>query len=170
MAETDMKPISDLDAYINKFDSNSLLPVVVRPDNSNVARKVYFDGFKIHIVGYELVGTLTAGSTSITLPATAPTAYNSQNTYAVGDRVVHETKNYMCIRAITGSTDRNWENDSSSFVEYDIITGNSTISVYVKEGSGPYIQTIVPVSYADNAVTLTFESQISDISVKVRVS
>lgn len=169
MAETDMKPLSELDVYFNKFDSNSLLAVTVRPDNSNITRKVYFDAFKTQVVGYELVGTLTAGSTSITLSSIG-SAYNSQNTYAVGDKVTHESKNYLCIRAITGSTDRNWENDSSSFIEYDPITGDSTISIYVKDGSNPYVPVIVPVSYADNSVTLTFEEQASDISVKVRVS
>ena len=164
MAETDMKPISDLDVYYNKFDSNSLLPVTVRPDNSNITRKIYFNAFKTQIVGYELIGTLTAGSTSITLSSVG-NAYSSQNTYAVGDKVIYETKNYMCIKAITGSTDRNWENDSSSFVEYDPIDSNSTIRYYTSVfGVNP-----TDVSVANNAVTLTFPAQIADIGVKVRI-
>lgn len=164
MAETDMKPLSELDVYFNKFDSNSLLAVTVRPDNSNITRKVYFDAFKTQIVGYDLVGTLTAGSTSITLSSVG-SAYNSQNTYAVGDKVVYDSKNYLCIRAITGSTDRNWENDSASFIEYTALNADSTVEYYTTVfGVNP-----TDVSVSSNAITLTFPSQSSDIGVKVRV-
>ena len=164
MAETDMKPISDLDVYYNKFDSNSLLPVMVRPNNSNITRKVYFNAFKTQVVGYEIVGTLTAGSTSITLSSVG-NAYSSQNTYAVGDKVIYETKNYLCIKAITGSTDRNWANDSANFIEYTPLDADSTVEIYTTVfGVNP-----TDASVSSNAITLTFPSQSSNIGVKVRV-
>ena len=168
MAETDMKPLSELDLYNNKLDSKSLLPMTVNLSGSNVTRKVYFNNLKVDIVGYELVGTLTAGSTSITLSSTG-TEYNQQTTYAIGDRVIYEAKNYICVEVPTGEN-RTWDTDAHCFVEYDLLDSNSTIAVFTKAGDSPYILVgNVPATVAKNAVTLTFEEQSTDILVKVKV-
>ena len=92
-------------------------------------------------------------------------AYSSQDTYDVGDKVTHESKNYLCIRAITGSTDRNWANDSANFIEYTPLDADSTVEIYTTVfGVNP-----TDASVSSNAITLTFPSQSSNIGVKVRV-
>ena len=171
MAESDMKPLSELDLYNNLLDENSLLPMTVRPDSSNITRKVYFNALKTQIAGYDLIGTLTAGSTSITIPSGTVPAYNQNNNYNVGDRVTYTdtdevTRNYICIEAVSGSTDRGWANDAKHFVQYDPTIGaNTNIRIFTSIfGVNP-----TDVSIADNAITLTFPAQSSDIGVKVRV-
>jgi len=176
MAESDMKPLSELDLYNNLLDENSLLPMTVRPSGSNITRKVYFNALKTQIAGYDLVGTLTAGSTSITLPSGTVPAYNQNNSYNVGDRVTYTdtdevTRYYICVEAISGSTDRGWANDAKHFVQYDqTIDANSMLIIFTKAGDAPYtLASNIPASVSNNAVTLTFTEQLTDISVKVRV-
>lgn len=170
MAETDMKPLSELSLYNQTLDANSLLPMTVNISNSNVTRKVYYPGLKIQIAGYDLVGTLTAGSTSITLSSVG-TTYNQQTPYNVGDKITYTdsdevTRNYICIKAITGTTDRNWNTDASSFVEYTPLGSDSNVDIFTSVfGVNP-----TAVSVSNNAITLTFPAQSSDIGVKVRVT
>lgn len=172
MAETDMKALSELDLYNNLLDYNSLLPMTVNPNGSNITRKVYYPSIATQIGGYDILGTLTAGSTSITLSSTG-TTYNEQNDYNVGDRVTFTgddevVRNYICIKNCTKA---NWQTNGRYFVEYSPITSNSNISIYVKRANGPYVLTTnVQVSLSNNNITLTFEEQIEDISVKVRVN
>ena len=174
MAETDMKPLSELDLYNNLMDENSLLPMTVKPDGSNITRRVYFNALKTLIAGYDLVGTLTAGSTSITLSSTG-TTYNEQTAYAVGARVTYtdpnvqgaEAKNYICTHACTAGE---WGTNAPNFVEYPLLDSNSTIMIFTKAGDAPYtLAANIPASVSNNAVTLTFTEQLTDISVKVRV-
>jgi hypothetical protein len=169
MAESDMKPLSELDLYNNLMDENSLLPMTVRPSGSNITRKVYFNALKIQIAGYDLVGTLTAGSTSITLSSTG-TTYNEQTAYAVGARVIYTdpndqeavAKNYICTHACSAG---NWNTNGYCFVEYPLLDSNSNIRIFTSVfGVNP-----TAASIADNAITLTFPAQSSDIGVKVRV-
>lgn len=166
MAETDVRSLSQLPLYNQKLDEKSLLPMTVNPSGSNVTRKVYFPALKVLIDGYDLVGTLTAGSTSITLSSTG-TTYNEQTAYAVGARVTYTdsdevTRNYICIKACSAG---NWETNGQYFVEYLLLDSNSTVRIYTS------VLGVVPTasSISSNAITLTFPSQSSDISVKVRV-
>jgi hypothetical protein len=169
MAESDMKPLSELDLYNDLMDENSLLPMTVRPSGSNITRKVYFNALKTQIAGYDLVGTLTAGSTSITLSSTG-TTYNEQTAYAVGARVTYtdpnvqgaEAKNYICTHACSAGQ---WGTNAPNFVEYPLLDSNSNIRIFTTVfGVNPTAATI-----ENNAITLTFPAQSSDISVKVRV-
>ena len=170
MAETDMKPLSELDLYNQALDANSLLPMTVNISNSNVTRKVYFPAIKIQIAGYELVGTLTAGSTSITL-SSAGTTYNQQTPYAVGDKITYTgddeiTRNYICVKAISATTGRNWNTDAPNFAEYTPLGSDSTVDIFTSVfGVNP-----TEVSVSNSAITLTFPSQSSDSSVQVRVT
>lgn len=168
MAESDMKPLSELDLYNNLLDENSLLPMTVRPSGSNITRKVYFNALKTQIAGYDLVGTLTAGSTSITLPSGSVQAYDDNaNTHSVGERVTvtenEVTKYYICFSACSKA---NWATNGRYYVQYDpTIDSNSNIRIFTSVfGVNPTAATI-----SDNAITLTFPAQSSDISVKVRV-
>ncbi len=167
MADTDVRSLAQLTLYNQKLDEKSLIPMTVNPSGSNVTRKVYFPALKVLIDGYDLVGTLTAGSTSITLTSTG-TTYNEQNAYSVGDRVTHTdndevTRNYICFKACTAG---NWETNGLYFVEYPLLTNDSNIRVLTdKFGVNPISQP----SISSNAITLTFDSQSSDIGVKVRV-
>lgn len=166
MAETDMKPLSELDLYNNLLDSNSLLPMTVKPSGSSVTRKVYFDALKTQITGYDLVGTLTAGSTSITLPATTPATYDDQTAYQVGTLVTvtenDVTKNYICVTACSAA---NWATNGRYFVEYTPLSSNSTFRFFTTVlGVNPTAQSI-----SNNTITLTFEAQSVDVGVKVRV-
>ena len=166
MAETDMKALSELTMYNNLLDQNSLLALTVNPSGSNVTRKVYFSALKTQIEGYEIIGTLTAGSTSITLSSVGST-YDDQTAYSIGDKVTYTgsdevTRNYICIHACTAA---NWETNGRYFVEYSPINSNSDIKVSTtKLGVNPTDATI-----ANNAITLTFPEQNADIGVKVRV-
>ena len=167
MAETDPKSLNQLTLYNDSLDSNSLLPITVNLSGSNVTRKVYYNALKTQIAGYDLIGTLTAGSTSITLSSVG-TTYNEQNNYALGDRVTYTgadevTRNYICIKACTAA---NWETNGKCFVEYPLLDSNSTIdNIYTSVfGVSP-----TSVSISSNAITLTFPEQSADIGVKVRV-
>lgn len=166
MAQTDMKPLSELPLYNQSLNSDSLLPMTVRPSGSNVTRKVYFPALKTLIDGYDLIGTLTAGSTSITLSSTGST-YNDQNAYTLNARVTHTdsdevTRNYICIKACTAA---NWETNGRYFVEYPLLGSDSNVRIFTSVyGVNPTAATI-----SSNAITLTFEAQSSDIGVKVRV-
>lgn len=161
MAETDMKPLSELDLYNELMDSNSLLPMTVRPSGSNITRKVYFNALKVQIAGYELIGTLTAGSTSITLSSVG-SSYNEQTAYSVGAKVIYSEKNYICVSACSAG---NWDTNGYCFVEYPLLDSNSNIRVSTSvSGVNPTAATI-----ENNAITLTFTAQSSDIGVKVRV-
>lgn len=162
MAETDMKPLSELDLYNENFDENSLLPMTVRPSGSNITRKVYFGALKIQIDGYDIVGTLTAGSTSITLSSVGSAYDDNANSHAVGELVTVSSKNYICFAACSKA---NWATNSRYYVEYNLIDSNSTIKVF----TNPALN-YESISVASNAVTLTFEEQSSDVAVKVRVS
>lgn len=162
MAETDMKPLSELDLYNENFDENSLLPMTVRPSGSNITRKVYFGALKIQIDGYDIVGTLTAGSTSITLSSFGSAYDDNANSHAVGELVTVSSKNYICFAACSKA---NWATNSRYYVEYNLIDSNSTIKVF----TNPALN-YESISVASNAVTLTFEEQSSDVAVKVRVS
>lgn len=169
MAETDMKPLSELNLYNKLMDENSLLPMTVRPSGSDITRKVYFNALKTQIAGYELVDTLTAGSTSITL-SSAGTTYNEQTPYDVGARVTYtdpnvqgaEAKNYICTHACSAGQ---WGTNAPYFVEYPLLNSNSNIRISTSVfGVNPTAATI-----ENNAITLTFPAQSSDIGVKVRV-
>lgn len=166
MADTDVRSLSQLPLYNNKLDEKSLIPMTVNPSGSNVTRKVYFPALKILIDGYDLVGTLTAGSTSVTLSSTG-TTYNEQNAYSVGDRVTHTdndevTRNYICFKACTAA---NWETNGLYFVEYPLLTNDSNVRIFTDTfGVNP-----TDASISSNAITLTFDSQSSNIGVKVRV-
>lgn len=161
MAETDMKPLSELDLYNDLMDKNSLLPMTVRPSESNVTRKVYFNALKTQIAGYDIVGTLTAGSTSITLSSVG-SSYDEQSAYTVGARVIYSEKNYICVSACSAG---NWNANGYCFVEYPLLDSNSNIRIFTSVfGVNPSAASI-----ANNAITLTFPAQSSDISVKVRV-
>lgn len=161
MAETDMKPLSELDLYNDLMDKNSLLPMTVRPSESNVTRKVYFNALKTQIAGYDIVGTLTAGSTSITLSSVG-SSYDEQSAYTVGARVIYSEKNYICVSACSAGT---WNANGYCFVEYPLLDSNSNIRIFTSVfGVNPSAASI-----ANNAITLTFPAQSSDISVKVRV-
>lgn len=162
MAETDMKPLSELDLYNENLDENSLLPMTVRPSGSNITRKVYFGALKIQIDGYDIVGTLTAGSTSITLSSVGSAYDDNANSHAVGELVTVSSKNYVCFAACSKA---NWATNSRYYVEYNLIDSNSTIKVF----TNPALN-YESISVASNAVTLTFEEQSSDVAVKVRVS
>ena len=163
MAETDQKTISELDYYGDIFNEYTIIPFVVNYDSHNRTRKVYFDAMKTQIVGYELVGTLNAGDETIALSSTG-TTYASNTNYAVGSRVTNNSKNYICIKEVTTSS--NWETDGSSFVEYPLLTTDSTVDIYTDTfGVNP-----TSVSIADNAITLTFSAQSANVGVKVRVS
>ena len=167
MAETDMKPLSELDLYNNLLDANSLLPMTVNPSGSNITRKVYYPTLKTQIAGYELVGTLTAGSTSITLSSTG-SVYDAQTNYSLGDRVTVDSNSYICIAACNAA---NWETNGRYFAQYTPISADSTIDVYTKVSGNPWVATpVVAATVADSVVTLTFTAQLSDVSVKVRVS
>jgi len=162
MAETDMKPLSELDLYNENLDENSLLPMTVRPSGSNITRKVYFNALKEQIIGYEIVGTLTAGSTSITLSSTSTAYDDNANSHPVGERVSVSSKNYICIAACSKA---NWDTNQVYYVEYNLLDSNSTVEIYTTVyGVNPS-----DVTVADNAITLTFPAQSSDIGVKVRV-
>lgn len=166
MADTDVRSLSQLPLYNNKLDEKSLIPMTVNPSGSNVTRKVYFPALKVLIDGYDLVGTLTAGSTTLTLSSTG-TTYNDQTAYAVGARVTHTdsdevTRNYICYKACTAG---NWETNGINFVEYPLLDSNSNVRVFTSVfGVNP-----TAASISSNAITLTFDSQSSDIGVKVRV-
>ena len=171
MAETDMKALSELDLYNELLDANSLLPMTVRPSGSNITRKVYYPALKTQIAGYYIVGTLTAGNTSITLSSVGFT-YDPQTAYTAGDRVTNtigETvKNFICIESCAKGT---WETNSQYFVEYTPISAASNIDVYTKVGDNPYVATpVVACTLAQNSVALTFTAQSSDILVKIRVT
>ena len=166
MAETDVRSLSQLPLYNNKLDEKSLLPMTVNPSGSNVTRKVYFPALKTLIDGYDLIGTLTAGSTTITLSSTG-TTYNDQTAYALNARVTHTdsdevVRNYICIKACSAG---NWETNGINFVEYPLLDSNSNVRIFTSVyGVNPTDATI-----SSNAITLTFDSQSSDIGVKVRV-
>lgn len=166
MAETDMKALSELDLYNNLLDYNSLLPMTVNPNGSNITRKVYYPSIVTQISGYDIVGVLTAGSTSITLSSTG-TTYNEQKDYNVGDRVTFTgddevVRNYICIKNCTKA---NWQTNGRYFVEYNLLDNNSNIRISTTIfGVNP-----TNASVANNAITLTFNAQSADIGVKVRV-
>ena len=166
MAETDMKSLSELDLYNNLLDSNSLLPMTVKPSGSSVTRKVYYNALKTQIVGYEMIGVLTAGSTSITLPTVAPAVYDDNTAYTVGKLVTvtenDVTKNYICVTACSAA---NWATNGQYFVEYTPLNADSTVEIYTDTfGVNP-----TDASVSSGSITLTFASQSSDIGVKVRV-
>ena len=96
MAESDMKTISELDVYNNTLNNESILPIVVNPDNHKVTKKIIVPALKSSIAGYSITGTLTAGSTSITLNSAAQAAFNDTTPYTVGYRVSKDSKNYIC--------------------------------------------------------------------------
>lgn len=166
MADTDVRSLSQLPLYNQKLDEKSLLPMTVNPSGSNVTRKVYFPALKVLIDGYDLVGTLTAGSTTLTLSSTG-TTYNEQNAYAVGARVTHTdsdevVRNYICYKACSAG---NWQTNEINFVEYPLLDSNSNVRIFTSVfGVNP-----TAASISSNAITLTFDSQSSDIGVKVRV-
>ena len=166
MADTDLKPISELPLYNNLMDYNSLVPFVVSPSGSSVTRKVFFPALKTLFCGYEIAGVLTAGSTSITLSSVGNT-YNDQNSYSVGDKVIYTgddevARNYICIH---GCSPANWETNGRYFVEYTPLNNDSNIRIFAtKYGVAP-----TDVSISNNAITLTFSEQSEDIGVKVRI-
>ena len=166
MSKTDPKTPSELELYNNSLNENSIVPITVNQSGSNVTRRVYFPTLKTQIVGYELTGVLTAGSTSVTLSSVG-TTYNQQNAYSAGDLVTYTgadevVRNYICIKSCTAA---NWETNGRYFAEYTPMNANSNIDVYTTVfGVNP-----TAASIANNAITLTFEAQSNDIGVKVRV-
>ena len=166
MAQTDLKAPSELDLFNNALNENSLLPMTVNLNGSNTTRKVYYPALKTQIAGYELTGVLTAGNTSITLSSVG-TTYNDQNAYTAGALVTYTggdevVRNYICIKSCTAA---NWETNGKCFAEYTPINSNSNIRIFTtKYGVNPS-----DVSISNNAITLTFATQSSDIGVKVRV-
>ncbi len=166
MAKTDPKSLAELELYNNSLNENSIVPMTVNQSGSNVTRRVYFPVLKTQIAGYELTSVLTAGSTSVTLSSVG-TTYNQQNAYNVGDLVTYTgadevVRNYICIKACTAA---NWETNSKCFAEYTPINNDSNIRILTtKYGVNPS-----DVSISNNAITLTFDEQDSDIGVKVRV-
>lgn len=162
MAQSDMKPLSELDLYNENLDENSLLPMTVRPSGSNITRKVYFGALKIQIDGYDIVGTLTTGSTSVTISSVGSPYDDNANTHSIGEKVTVASKNYICF-ANCGKA--NWETNGRYFVEYPLLDSNSNIRIFTSVfGVNPTAATI-----ENNAITLTFPAQSSDIGVKVRV-
>lgn len=164
MASTDMKTISELTPFYNKLDASALLPIVAEVSQGTLGtRKMSFEALKVLFSGYELVGVLTAGSTTITLPPSAPSAYAPSGTaYAVGALVTNDSKTYICIKAIVSST--NWNTDCENFIEIDLPGTNSNIRVF----TDPALL-YDDISVADGAVTLTFAEQADDVAVKVRI-
>lgn len=175
MAETDVKSLDALDLYNNTFDENSIIPVTVRVSGSSVTRKVYYPALKTALTGYDIIGTLTAGSTSLILSSVGST-YDEQTAYSAGARVTYTgddevTRNYICIKSCTAG---NWETNGRYFVEYSPITEDSVVDIYTKEGDGCYVPAELGVkptdiSLANNALTLTFAAQLADILVRVVV-
>ena len=168
MASTDMKTISELTPFYNKLDASALLPIVAEVSQGTLGtRKMSFEALKVLFSGYELVGVLTAGSTTITLPASAPAAYVPSGTaYTVGALITNTiesvTKTYICIKAIASST--NWDADCENFIEIDLPGASSNIRVL----TNPALL-YDDISVADGAVTLTFAEQADDVAVKVRI-
>lgn len=166
MAETDVKSLDALDLYNNTFDENSIIPVTVRVSGSSVTRKVYYPALKTALTGYDIIGTLTAGSTSLTLSSVGST-YDEQTAYSAGARVTYTgddeiTRNYICIKSCTAG---NWETNGKCFVEYPLLDSNSTVDIYTSVfGVSP-----TSVSISNNAITLAFPEQNADIGVKVRI-
>ncbi|MBR2246049.1 MAG: hypothetical protein IJ880_03335 [Bacilli bacterium] len=169
MAETDFKALGSFPLYNKKLDANSISLMSVKPSGSRITRAVYFPLLKLMCSGYELIGTLTAGSTSVTLSSAATETYNDQHTYSVGSRVSHTdddevTRNYMCIKAVT--TAANWQTNAENFAEYTPLDSNSTVDIFTSVfGVNP-----TDVTISGSSVTLTFEAQQSDVGVKVRVT
>ena len=167
MGKTDPKSLAELELYNNSFNENSIVPMTINQSGSDVTRRVYFPTLKSQIVGYELTGVLTAGSTSVTLSSVG-TTYNQQNAYSAGDLVTYTradevVRNYICIKSCSAA---NWETNGRYFAEYTPIGANSNIDIYASVfGVNP-----TAVSISNNAITLTFEAQSNDIGVKVRVS
>lgn len=162
MAESDMKTISELDVYNNTLNNESILPIVVNPDNHKVTKKITVPALKSSIAGYSITGTLTAGSTSITLNSAAQAAFNDTTPYTVGYRVSNDSKNYICINSCAAG---NWATNGVNFAEYPLIDSNSTVDIYTNVwGVNP-----TTVSISGSSITLTFPAQSSNIQVKVRV-
>ena len=166
MAKTDPKSLAELELYNGSLNENSIVPMTVNQSGSNVTRRVYFPVLKTQIVGYELTSVLTAGSTSVTLSSVG-TTYNQQNAYNVGDLVTYTgadevVRNYICVKACTAA---NWETNGRYFAEYTPINNNSTIDIYTSDGTE-----WTDFSISNNAITITFDEQSSDIGVKVRIS
>ena len=161
MATSDMKTISDLDAFNETLDVTACLPIVVEVDNVKTTDKIYFPALKTHINGYFLSGSLTAGSASVTISSIGP-AYDDNTVYSVGAIVTESEKHYVCIAPVSAG---NWETNGSSFVEYPLLTADSIVDIYTNAfGVNP-----TAVSIANNSITLTFPAQSSNLSVKVRV-
>ena len=162
MAESDVKPISALTTFGDILNDKSMFPIVVNIDDANRTRKVMFPALKQQIVGTEYTGILTAGQTSITFSSSAD-QYSASAAYTVGQRCTNDNKTYICVIACSAAA---WTENYVNFVEYPAITTNSTVDIYTSVfGVNP---TVVVVS--SGSVALTFPSQSSDISVKVRVS
>lgn len=165
MAETDMKTISELDTYFNSLDSDSIFPIVVTEDTVKTTEKIIFPALKAQIIGTDYIGTLTAGSTSITFnSATGIADYSASTSYSVYDKCKYSGKYYMCIVDTTAAI---WDTNKVKFVEYPQITANSTVERIFTSVSG-----VNPTSVAvtDGSVTLTFPSQSSNLGVRVRIS
>jgi hypothetical protein len=159
-----MKTISELTPFYNKLDASALLPIVAEVSQGTLGtRKMSFEALKVLFSGYEIAGVLTAGSTTITLPASAPAAYVPSGTaYAVGALVTVSSKYYICIKAIASST--NWDADCENFIEIDLPGASSNIRVY----TNPALN-YDDISVSNGAVTLTFAEQDNDVAVKVRI-
>lgn len=167
MATSDMKTISDLDAFNETLNVTACLPIVVEVDNVKTTDKIYYPALKTHINGYSIYGLLTAGSTSVTISSIGP-AYDNNTVYSAGAIVTESDKHYVCIAPVSAG---NWETNGSSFVEYPLLDSNSTIDVYTKVGDNPYVATpVVSCTLANNEVTLAFTAMASDALVKVKVS
>ena len=165
MAETDMKTISELDTHFNLLDSDSLFPIVVTEDTVKTTEKIIFPALKAQIVGTEYIGTLAAGSTSITFnSATNISDFNPQSSYSVGDKCKYSGKYYMCIVDTTAAI---WDTNKVKFVEYPQITADSTVERVFTSIFG-----VIPtsVALAEGSVTLTFPAQSTNLGVKVRIS
>lgn len=164
MASTDMKTISELTAYSDKLDADSLLPIVTTVSQDTLGtRKMSFEALKVLFSGYEIAGVLTAGSTTITLPASAPAPHAAQTAYAVGALVTNNSKTYICIKAHT-SPAGGWVNDYQNFIEVDLPGASSNIIVF----TDPAVL-YDDISVSNGAVTLTFAEQDADVAVKVRI-
>lgn len=162
MANSDMKTISELTDFPDLLAEDSVFPVVANLGEHLATRKITYLQLKTMISGYELTGTLTAGSTSITIPSSAPSAYSESTAYTVGTRVTNDQKTYICVNDCSAGQ---WATNCVNFVEIEDIGSSSNIRVL----TNPALN-YDSISVSNGAVTLTFASQSSDVAVKVRVS
>lgn len=167
MAQSDMKTISELTDFPDLLADDSVFPVVANLGEHLATRKIAYLQLKKMILGYDLTGVLTAGSTSLTITSVPVNAYNSSDAYTAGALVTYtdadeNVRNYICVNSCSAGT---WETNCVNFAEIDTIDSSSNLQIF----TNPAVN-YESISVASGAVTLTFTAQSSDVAVKVRVS